>query len=103
MKKGTVPLTLGTENINKLLPQYALPAIVAMLAMSLYNVTDSIFIGHGVGGGRCSSGLSITFPIMNLGAAFGTLIGVGSAALLSIRLGQKDCESANYILGNVFY
>jgi putative MATE family efflux protein len=100
MKKGTAPLTLGTENINKLLTQYALPAIVAMLAMSLYNVTDSIFIGHGVGVDALS-GLSITFPIMNLGAAFATLIGVGSAALLSIRLGQKDYESANYILGNV--
>jgi putative MATE family efflux protein len=92
--------TLGTESIWKLLAQFALPAIVAMLATSLYNVTDSIFIGHGVGVAALS-GLSITFPIMNLAVAFGTLISVGSAAMLSIRLGQKDYEAANYILGNV--
>ncbi|MDR2436653.1 MAG: MATE family efflux transporter [Endomicrobium sp.] len=98
--KGAAPLTLGTENIWKLLAQYALPAIVAMLATSLYNVTDSIFIGHGVGVAALS-GLSITFPIMNLAFAFGTLIAVGSSAMLSIRLGQKDYEGANYILGNV--
>jgi putative MATE family efflux protein len=98
--KGFAPLTLGTENIWKLLVQYALPAIVAMLATSLYNVTDSIFIGHGVGV-TALSGLSITFPIMNLAVAFGALISVGSAAMLSIRLGQKDYEAANYILGNV--
>jgi len=100
LKKNIAPLTLGTENIGKLLAQYALPAIMAMLATSLYNVTDSIFIGHGVGVAALS-GLSITFPIMNLGVAFGQLIGVGAGAMLSIRLGQKDYEAANYILGNV--
>ena len=71
-----------------------------MIAMSVYNITDSIFIGHGVGP-LALSGLAISFPIMNLGAAFGALVGVGAAALLSIRLGQKDYDSANYILGNV--
>jgi putative MATE family efflux protein len=100
LKKNIAPLTLGTENIGKLLARYALPAIMAMLATSLYNVTDSIFIGHGVGVAALS-GLSITFPIMNLGVAFGQLIGVGAGAMLSIRLGQKDYEAANYILGNV--
>ncbi|MDR1474466.1 MAG: MATE family efflux transporter [Endomicrobium sp.] len=100
MKTETAPLSLGTENISKLLIKYAIPAIVAMLATSLYNVTDSIFIGHGVGVDALS-GLSITFPIMNLSVAFGSLIGVGAAALLSIRLGQKDYEAANYILANV--
>jgi putative MATE family efflux protein len=100
LKKNIAPLALGTANIGKLLAQYALPAIMAMLATSLYNVTDSIFIGHGVGVAALS-GLSITFPIMNLGVAFGQLIGVGAGAMLSIRLGQKDYEAANYILGNV--
>jgi putative MATE family efflux protein len=100
LKKNIAPLTLGTASIGKLLAQYALPAIMAMLATSLYNVTDSIFIGHGVGVAALS-GLSITFPIMNLGVAFGQLIGVGAGAMLSIRLGQKDYEAANYILGNV--
>ncbi|MDR2843094.1 MAG: MATE family efflux transporter, partial [Candidatus Symbiothrix sp.] len=68
---------------------------------SLYNITDSIFIGHGVGP-LALSGLAITFPLMNLGAAFGSLVGVGASILLSIRMGQKDYESANHILGNVF-
>lgn len=100
MKKGNAPILLGTENIGKLLAQYAIPAIIAMAASSLYNITDSIFIGHGVGA-LALSGVSITFPIMNLAAAFGSLVGVGGAALLSLRLGQKDYESANNILGNV--
>ena len=94
------PLSLGTENVGKLLMQYALPAIVAMTAASLYNITDSIFIGHGVGADAIA-GLAITFPLMNLAAAFGSLIGVGASTLLSVRLGQKDYETANNILGNV--
>jgi putative MATE family efflux protein len=95
------PLSLGTEAIGKLLMQYAIPAIIAMTASSLYNITDSIFIGHGVGP-LALSGLAITFPLMNLAAAFGTLVGVGASTLLSIRMGQKDYETANHILGNVF-
>lgn len=96
-----IPLSLGTENIGKLLVQYAVPAIIAMTASSLYNITDSIFIGHGVGP-LALSGLAITFPLMNLAAAFGSLVGVGASTLLSIRMGQKDYETANHILGNVF-
>lgn len=101
MKNEKAPLALGTEKIGKLLTQYAVPAIVAMTASSLYNITDSIFIGHGVGS-LALSGLAITFPLMNLGAAFGSLVGVGASTLLSIRMGQKDYETANDILGNVF-
>ncbi|MDR2840748.1 MAG: MATE family efflux transporter, partial [Paludibacter sp.] len=93
-------LLLGSENIGKLLRRYAIPSIISMTAMSLYNITDSIFIGHGVGS-LAISGLAICFPIMNLSAAFGSLIGVGAATLLSIRMGQKDYESGSEILGNV--
>jgi len=100
MKKGSAPLTLGTAGVGKLLLEYSIPAVIAMTASSLYNITDSIFIGHGVGA-KALSGLAVTFPIMNLAAAFGTLVGVGGAALLSLRLGQKDYDSANHILGNV--
>ncbi len=92
---------LGTENIWRLLLQYAIPSVIAMTATSLYNITDSIFIGHGVGA-LAISGLAITFPLMNLGAAFGSLVGVGASTLMSLRLGQKDYDSANRILGNVF-
>jgi putative MATE family efflux protein len=101
MKNENAPISLGTENVGKLLMQYAIPAIIAMTASSLYNITDSIFIGRGVGT-LALSGLAITFPLMNLAAAFGSLVGVGASTLLSIRMGQKDYESANHILGNVF-
>lgn len=97
--KGT-PLELGTAPIGKLLLKYAGPAIVAMTASSLYNIVDSIFIGHGVGP-LALAALALAFPLMNLAAAFGSLVGVGASTLLSVRLGQKDYESANLILGNV--
>lgn len=91
---------LGTERIGKLLTQYAVPAIIAMTASSLYNMVDSIFIGHGVGP-LAISGLAVTFPLMNLAAAFGSLVGVGASTLISVKLGQKDYDTAHKILGNV--
>lgn len=93
-------LELGTERIRKLLIQYSLPAIIAMTASSLYNMVDSIFIGQGVGP-LAISGLALTFPLMNLSAAFGAMVGVGAATLISMRLGQRDYETAKNVLGNV--
>ena len=100
MTKQNSPLVLGTEPIGKLLTQYAIPAIIAMTASSLYNMADSIFIGHGVGA-LAISGLALTFPLMNLAAAFGSLVGVGASTLVAVKLGQKDYEGANKVLGNV--
>ena len=94
------PTALGTEKIGKLLMQYAVPAIIAMTASSLYNMVDSIFIGHGVGT-MAISGLALTFPLMNLAAAFGSLVGVGASTLVSVKLGQKDYDTAQRVLGNV--
>lgn len=91
---------LGVLPIGKLLTQYAVPAIIAMTASSLYNMVDSIFIGHGVGA-MAISGLAITFPLMNLAAAFGSLVGVGASTLVSVKLGQKDYATARQIFGNV--
>lgn len=101
MTKQNSPLVLGTERIGKLLTQYAIPAIIAMTASSLYNMADSIFIGHGVGP-LAISGLALTFPLMNLAAAFGSLVGVGASTLVSVKLGQKDYDTAQRVLGNVF-
>lgn len=95
------PLILGTEPIGKLLTKFAIPSIIAMTASSLYNMTDSIFIGHGVGP-LGIAGLALTFPLMNLAAAFGSLVGVGASTLVSVKLGQKDYDGANHVLGNVF-
>ncbi len=92
-------LELGTRPIGKLLLQYALPAIVAMTASSLYNTIDSIFIGQGVGP-LAISGLAITFPLMNLSAAFGAGVGIGAATCISVKLGQKDYKLAEKIFGN---
>ena len=96
----TIPTELGTEKIGKLLKQYALPAIIAMVASSLYNMVDSIFIGQGVGP-LAISGLAVTFPLMNLSTAFGTLVGAGAATMLSVLLGQKNYKAAGKVLGNV--
>ncbi len=79
--------------------QYAVPAIIAMTASSLYNMVDSIFIGQGVGP-MAIAGLAITFPLMNLSAAFGAMVGVGTATMISVRLGQKDREAAQHFFGN---
>lgn len=98
-QKGNATL-LGTEPIGKLLMQYAIPAIIAMTATSLYNMVDSIFIGHGVGP-LAISGLAITFPFMNLGAAFGAMVGVGASTLISVKLGQRDYSTVQTVLGNV--
>lgn len=95
-----VPTELGTERIPKLLKQYAVPAIIAMTASSLYNMVDAIFIGHGVGP-YAISGLALTFPFMNLAAAFGTLVGVGASTMASMLLGQKNYDVAKRVLGNV--
>ena len=91
-------LELGTKPVGRLLWQYAAPAIVAMVASSLYNIVDSIFIGQGVGA-LAISGLAITFPFMNLSAAVGACIGVGASTYLSVKLGQKDYSMAQRILG----
>ena len=91
---------LGTASIRSLLLKYAMPGIIAMTAMSLYNMVDSIFIGHGVGA-LALSGLTVAKPFMDICAAFGTLVGVGASSLVAIKLGEKDYRSANDILANV--
>lgn len=99
MDKNKATLELGSKPVGKLLMQYALPAIIAMTASSLYNMVDSIFIGQGVGA-LAISGLAVTFPFMNLSAAFGAGVGVGSSSYLSVKLGQRDYSTAQRILGN---
>lgn len=100
-------LLLGTEDVGKLLKKYATPAIIAMTASSLYNMVDSIFIGQGVGP-LAISGLAITFPFMNLGAAIGAMVGVGASTVTAMELGKKNyaksCRAlANTVMLNVFF
>jgi len=91
---------LGIAPVNKLLFQYAMPAIIAMTATSLYNIVDSIYIGHGCGA-LAFGALTVAKPFMDICAAFGSLVGVGASSLLAIYLGEKDYDKANRVLGNV--
>ena len=99
MKQQESEQALASAPVSKLLLHYALPAIVTMTASSLYNIMDSIFIGHGVGPLGISA-LAIALPLMNLAAAFGALIGVGASAYFSIKMGEKDEKTQLQILGN---
>jgi putative MATE family efflux protein len=90
---------LGVERLGRLLIQYSVPAITATAASSVYNIIDRIFIGQGVGP-MAISGLALTFPLMNITAAFGAMVGVGASSMVSIRLGQHNRKGATEILGN---
>lgn len=92
-------LELGTKPVGPLLMQYALPAIIAMTASSLYNIIDRVVIGQVVGP-MAISGLAITFPFMNLSGAFGAAVGVGASTAISVKLGQHDYHTAVNLLGN---
>ena len=97
----SAPLELGTEKIGTLLRKYAVPGIIAQTAASLYNMVDSIYIGHIPDvGSYAISGLAVTFPLMNISIALGTLVGVGAMTLISILLGQKNYETAGKVLSN---
>lgn len=100
MQQKKSPKELGTEPIGKLLMKYAIPAVISMLAASIYNIVDRAFLGQGVGP-LAIAGLAVTFPIMNLSASFGAMIGAGGSTLLSIKLGQRDYDTAERVLGNI--
>jgi putative MATE family efflux protein len=99
MDNKQAALELGIKPVGQLLMQYALPAIVAMTASSLYNIIDRAMIGQVVGP-EAIAGLGITFPLMNLGAAFGAAVGVGASTCISVKLGQRDYKTAENLLGN---
>lgn len=101
MSSSAVPTELGTQPIGQLLKKYAVPGIIAMTASSLYNMVDSVYIGHIADVGSLSiAGLAVTFPLMNISTAFGTLVGVGAATMISVLLGQKNYQVASKVLCN---
>lgn len=100
MANADSPMSLGSKSISRLLVQYSVPAIIASVATSLYNIIDSIFIGRGVGP-MAIAGLAITFPMMNLVVAFCTLIAAGGATITSIFMGQKNISRATDVVNNV--
>ena len=101
MAGTAVPAELRTKPIGSLIRQYAVPGIIAMTASSLYNMVDSVYIGHIPEVGSLSiAGLAVTFPLMNISTAFGTLVGVGAATMISVLLGQKNYRAAGKVLCN---
>ena len=105
MSNGTIDTTqeLGTRNIRSLLWKYTLPAVVTQIIATVYNLVDSIFLGHSTNGALILAALAITLPIMNIIHAFGSLVGAGASARMSIVLGRKDVRWAEKILGNSMF
>ena len=98
---GGAPTELATARLGSLIARFAIPAIIAMTASSLYNMVDSAFLGHIPGsGGLAIAGVTICFPLMNISTALGTLVGVGASTMISVLLGQKNYRSANRVLAN---
>lgn len=93
---------MGTEPIPKLLANFALPAVVAMLVNSLYNIVDQIFIGQGVGY-LGNAATTVAFPIVTIVLAISMLIGAGGCAYASIKLGEKKFDTAEKVLGNMSF
>ena len=93
-------IELEKDSIRKLLLKYSLPGIIAMIVSSLYNLADSVFIGHGCGP-LALAGLTVAKPFMDICAAFGSLVGVGASTIVAIKLGEKNYKDANLVLGNV--
>ena len=92
---------LSSKPVGKLLISLAVPTITAQIVNMLYNIVDRIYIGQGVGK-TALTGVGVSFPILILISAFSSLIGMGGAPRASIRMGQKDNDGAERILGNCF-
>lgn len=91
---------LATAPIWRMLLKYSLPAVVGTVISAVYNIIDSIVIGHAIDDPNVVAGIAVTFPVMNLGTALGMLIGAGAATRVSIVMGQNDRQRAELILGN---
>ena len=94
---------LGEEKVSKLLLQFSVPAIIGMMVTTLYNIVDRMYIGNiPEVGGLALTGVGITMPIMTIILAFGMLVGIGTSARISLKLGEHKHEEAEQHLGNAF-
>lgn len=91
---------LETGSVGKLLVKLAAPAIVAQLVNVLYNIVDRMFIGRMENGAVAMAGVGLSFPIITLISAFAALIGMGGGPLAAIKMGEKDNDGAEKIMGN---
>lgn len=94
---------LGTDPIGKLVPRIAFPSMLAQFVSVLYSIVDRMYIGHIASVGDLAlAGVGVCGPILTMIGAFSSLIGVGGAPLLGIRLGEKNEKEASRILANAF-
>ncbi|MGL4773953.1 MAG: MATE family efflux transporter [Clostridium sp.] len=91
---------LGKGSVAKLLFTLAVPAIIAQIVNVLYNIIDRIFIGRIENGEIAMAGVGVAFPIIIIVSAFSALLGMGGAPLAAIKMGEKDNEGAEKIMGN---
>ncbi len=98
LKTGTGNV-LDSEHIGRLLLKLSIPAFLGMFVQTMYNVINTIFVGHSVGP-LGIAGLSIVFPLQMLGMGFGMMVGVGGMSLISRYIGSKEIPSAEKALGN---
>lgn len=96
MEKNNV---MSTQSIGRLLWQFSWPAIVGMLCNALYNIVDRVFVGRGVGS-LALAATTVAFPLMMILMAVSVLVGVGSTALISIRLGERKNAEAEKVAAN---
>lgn len=101
MEESQNILDLRTKRIGPLLAKLSIPTTIGMLANSLYNIVDTIFIGRGVGT-LAIAGIGIVFPVQMIVMALAQLIGLGSASMISRSLGKKDYKTAGVVAGNSF-
>lgn len=92
---------LGTGRIGRLLAKFAIPGIISMTVSALYNIVDQIFIGQGVGY-LGNGATNVILPITILIISLSLLLGDGSAAYLSLKLGEKDVKDAAKGIGSAF-
>lgn len=90
---------LGNAKVSSLIIKYAIPSIVAMLVISMYNIVDQLFIGNVIGE-LGNAATNIAFPLTNVCVALGLMFGIGGAAAFNLKLGAGEKEEAPYYLGN---
>ncbi|MCP4176880.1 MAG: MATE family efflux transporter [bacterium] len=91
---------IENENVKLLVVKFAVPAVFALLIQSIYNVIDTIYVGHSLGGYGISA-MTVVFPMVLLMQSMSNLLSIGGGALISMELGAKRNRKADLIAGNV--
>jgi putative MATE family efflux protein len=88
--------------VTRVMFKYSIPAVVAASVQALYNIVDRIYIGKGLGT-EALAGVTLTFPVFILSIAIGVLFGMGSSAVISLKLGEKKKDEAEAVIGTTLF